>query len=278
MSSASTMLKQYIHDIEKFPLISAAREKELSKIILESKKESEVTKARNEMVEGNLRIVVKLATSLYFKIEKSDDINMSVMDLIQAGNIGLIRAAELFSYKKNFKFCTYAYPCIIQKMRKALMKSRFIRVPSNHFKHISNLKEIEHLEGGHNLSENDIKLKLDVTDDMFNMIKREKSHKINIDEVDIKIEDIPDTISPIPDKSSESNQLRQYLYEKMKMLKPFQRDIVFYKFFGNEEETLNSIGGKFGVSGEFIRTTMKEALKSLKLKISKDILSENEIF
>lgn len=264
------MLDCYAKDIEKYPLLTSDREKELSRIIQHSQDRDEVIKARNEMVECNLRLVVKLAIDFYSKVCGMDESNVTVMDLIQAGNIGLMRAADLFSYKKNFKFCTYAYPSIIRKMKRALMQSHFIRIPDNHFKHISQLKDLEARTKGQKLTDDQIKIELNISDDMLEMIRTEKRSKVNIDETEYMSDSIVDENEVPLEKQLSRTDLKNYLYEKMKQLKPFDRDVLFYKFFGDETYTLNKIGDKYGVSRERVRIAIIDALHRLRKLIDQD--------
>lgn len=269
------ILEKYMNDIKKYSLLTPEREKELSRIIHTSKDSESVSQARNEMVEGNLRMVVKLAAELYERVKRMEDINVSLMDLVQAGNIGLVRAAELFSYQKNFKFCSYAYPSIIRKMKKALKASHFIRIPFFHFKHISRLKSMENRIDFKDLTDDFIKKELDIRDEMFEMIKREKSSKVNFDDLDVKIESYIDEDETSLSKKIENKYLKNYLYEKMQKLNPFYRDVLFYKFFGNQDFTLKQIADKYGVTKERARQAIRSALKKLRIKISEDQAMSN---
>lgn len=124
-------LAAYLKEIKKIPLLSAKEEKELSKCIKNGDKES-----RDKLIKSNLRLVVKIALNYTGH-------GLSVMDLIQEGNIGLMRAAEKFDYRKNVRFSTYAAWWIRQSINRALMnKKRSIRLPNRKEDTIRRIKKV----------------------------------------------------------------------------------------------------------------------------------------
>jgi RNA polymerase primary sigma factor len=119
----------------------------LSKIIQDkSSTKNQKTRAREELILSNLRAVVKIALSVYNKLGGLDDTNVSISDLIQAGNISLMRAADLFSFKKDLRFITYAHLSIERGIMRAVKGSRLIRIPPNFFRHAYNIKKLEESE------------------------------------------------------------------------------------------------------------------------------------
>ena len=262
------MMTRYLRDIAGFPLLTPEQEKRLSKIICNSKDKSEVRKARNTIVEGNLRMVVKLANEIYNSIEGMSDTNVSIMDLIQAGNIGLMRAATLFDYKKNYRFSSYAYPSIRRKIGKAVKLSHFVRIPLPHFKYLSELNGLEGTCNVKTLTDEKIKDELGITSDMLAMIRNERYAKSNIEESEFMMESVVNEDEIPLNKQIGDGQLKHYLYEKIKELEPFYRDVLFYRFFGGF--TLRKIGNKFGVSAERVRQVIRLALKKMRKKIERE--------
>ncbi|MEM5947823.1 RNA polymerase sigma factor RpoD/SigA [Spirochaetia bacterium 38H-sp] len=130
-SAIEETLSAYLREIKKTPLLSAAEEKELSRLIRKGDKN-----AREKLITSNLRLVVKIA--LHYTGH-----GLPVMDLIQEGNIGLMRAAEKFDYRRNVRFSTYAAWWIRQSINRALMnKKRTIRLPNRKEDTIRRIKTI----------------------------------------------------------------------------------------------------------------------------------------
>ncbi|MCP8305435.1 MAG: sigma-70 family RNA polymerase sigma factor, partial [archaeon] len=112
----------YLHEIARFPLLNAEQEKHMAWQI-KNGDETEVQKARRRLIESNLRLVVSVAKSYQGK-------GLSLMDLIQEGNLGLMRAIDKFDYRMGYKFSTYATWWIRQYVTRAIAdKSRTIRIP-----------------------------------------------------------------------------------------------------------------------------------------------------
>ena len=116
-------VRMYLKEIGKVPLLSAEREKELAEIMAHSDNEAEKEMAKNELVEANLRLVVSIAKRYVGK-------GMFFLDLIQEGNLGLMKAVDKFDYGKGFKFSTYATWWIRQSITRAIAdQARTIRIP-----------------------------------------------------------------------------------------------------------------------------------------------------
>ena len=116
-------VRMYLKEIGQVPLLSAEREKELAEIMANSTDEAEKEKAKNELVEANLRLVVSIAKRYVGK-------GMFFLDLIQEGNLGLMKAVDKFDYGKGFKFSTYATWWIRQAITRAIAdQARTIRIP-----------------------------------------------------------------------------------------------------------------------------------------------------
>ncbi len=116
-------VRMYLKEIGKVPLLSSEREKELAEIMVHSESEEERARAKNELVEANLRLVVSIAKRYVGK-------GMFFLDLIQEGNLGLMKAVDKFDYGKGFKFSTYATWWIRQAITRAIAdQARTIRIP-----------------------------------------------------------------------------------------------------------------------------------------------------
>lgn len=272
MFQEDKMLQIYMNDISNYPRIDNKREKELAIIIQGSEDAEEVRKAKEELVQANLRLVVKYAMGYYPKISCMADVNLSLMDLINEGNIGLIRAAELFKAEKGTTFSTYAYLSIQRRVKRAVKFAKFVRLPVNHFKYMAELKTLEEEYEARKLKLTDqiIKDKLNITQDSLEMIKMNRDPKVSLEDLEENIGERPDDISSA-DEITSNNELREYLFEKMKDLKPSHRDVLFMRFFGNEYMTLEEMGKRLGLTRERIRQILLAALKTLRTKIKEEV-------
>jgi len=267
------MLQRYMDDIEQYELIDHDREKELADIIHNSDDPEKINMAKDELVLSNLKLVVKYSIEYYQQARMFPDAHISLMDLINEGNIGLMRAAELFKSEKGVNFSTYAYLSIQRRIKRAVKNSKMMRIPVKHFKYIAGLKKLEqeYDENKETLTDDIIKERLEMTDDMLYLIKRNKEPTLSMDELEEEIGDAfissrEDKVEPA-DEATSRIQLREYLYEKMKELKPNHRDILFMKFFGNKDMTLEEMGQRKGITRERVRQIIPQALRALKIKI-----------
>lgn len=265
----NSSLAAYIRDIRSYPLIDEQEEKSLSVIIQTTNSEEEKTKALNKFVTSNLRMVVKIAVAYYKKIRGFGGINLGVMDLIQSGNIGLMRAAELFDGSKNVKFSSYAYQSIERYMQKAMKEARFIRIPLSSYEHLSKMRKID--ESGKEITDAEMIKQLGIEEETFRALRATKNQMVDIDDFASVLNKVdPDEI-PL-NKILNQRELREYLLKKIEELRPIEKWVVFYRFFGNKEMTLEQIGEKFGVTKERIRRVQKNALDSLRKKMKEEEL------
>ena len=273
MDNYRRMLDVYIEDIKGEPRITPKRELELADIIQNSSDKEAVKKAKDELVLSNLMLVVKLALDTYPKIRDFEDVNLSLMDLVEEGNIGLMRAAELFKTEPGVRFSTYAYISIRRAIKRGIRASRMIRLPMHHFKYITHLKDVEALEGGKALSDKELLEALDISQDMLDIIRKNKNGKVAIEDLEALSDNVKrnsdEEYVSVPEIVS-NRELKNYLYEKMKELRPMHRDAIFMRYFGNAEMSLESIGLKLGVSMERARQIIMEGLKSLRMKIEEE--------
>ena len=264
------MLRKYMDDIGMHPLLTAEEEKSLAQISHNSNEDEATRKAaRDKLIFCNLRLVVKCALDLYYKVNKMDDANLGLMDLIQYGNIGLVRAAELFSPEKNVRFGTYAYSGIQRRMARMVKESRFIRLPINHFKYIAQLKSLEY-EMGDDLTDEIIMEKIGIDQNMLDLVKRNRGSTLSLDELEESTEQILSVEQSELESDCNHKETKNYLFEKMKELSSRDRNILFMKYFGNEEVTLEIIGNKMGLTRERVRQILGKSLKKLRKIIEKE--------
>jgi len=268
------MLERYVRDIGAYPLLSAKREKELANIIHSpSSTKKAKARAKNELVLGNLRIVVKIALNMYKKVAIFSDVNFSVMDLIQAGNIGIMDAADFFLSEKKCKFVTYAYKIIERRMMLAVKESRFIRLPVNQYKRMHEIDELKEKYKG--ISDITIAHKLNILESTIEGIKRNRYGRVSDKDVEKILENI-NAKEIAPDEALSNKQLGNYLFEKAKGLSPRQRDAILYRYFSNKEMRLEDVGIKMGITKERVRQILIRALRTLRFRINKETIKRRK--
>ena len=257
-------LRAYLKDIGKVPLLSPEKEREICERIANGDES-----ARNELIEANLRLVFNIA-------KRHEGKGLPLLDLIQEGNIGLIKAAKRFDYTKGYKFSTYATWWIRQMMARAIAgQTRTIRLPVHVVEaiHKANEKAFElSKELGREPTEEEIAKALGVSSkkirDLMQMAPDVLSLDAPIDEEDGGvfgdfIED-PDTIDPAEVAARAS--LREQLDKSLKVLEPREESLLRFKF-GFEDgcpHTLDEVGKKFHISRERARQIEVKALRKLR--------------
>jgi RNA polymerase primary sigma factor len=246
----------------------------LSEVIRNSKDPNVRQKAINEIVEGNLRIPVKLAIKYLPLLHRLNLPNLTVMDLIQAGNLGVIRSAEDFDGRRGVKFISYAYPSVNGSILSLIKESRLIRIPENHFKYIHEIQELEE-KYGKGVSDETIISELHMTPGMLKVVKEDKCTRIDWSHWDIEDGtgnpiDIILSVEPEVLNNVGNKDLKRYLHEKINQLKPTYRDVMFYNFFGTGEATLKNMAEKFKVSRERIRQIIASSLSMLRKLMEQD--------
>jgi len=272
-------LQRYLNDIRHYPLLTADQEKECSNIIHNSDDEKAKRKAIDKLVLGNLRLVVKFALGYHKKVCAMEDVNLSLMDIIEEGNIGLMHAAELFDSSKfkgrsgnAIRFSTYAYLSIQRQCKIAVKNSHFVRLPLNHFKWFHQIDGLEE-KYGDKLTDEIILRELNITPGTLELLKQNKSAKVSVEDFNYLLESSDFYSGEGADFSLSKKELREYLLRKIKELTPRHRDVLYTKFFTNDNEmTLQKVGDKRGVCRENIRQILYRALKILRKKIQEDQL------
>lgn len=266
----------YCNQIHEYELLTPEREKELSFIIQNSESSEEVSRAREEFILANLRLVVKFAQEIHSSVCIPNNIKISFLDLVSEGNIGLVRAVELFNAEKfDNKFSTYASNAIRRRMMKAIKQTRFIRVPEKHVKWQIQLKKLQE-EHGESLTDEMILEELGIAAKTLEILRNENKHTV-IDGVDV--EDVLEKISSEDSthdmyKIITAHEEREYLMSEIDELPDIQKDIIKRRFFEGRFVGIKELAAEHGVSRQAIDQAERRAFKKLKSKIMADRTKE----
>lgn len=257
----------YLQQIGKIPLLSPEEELEIAKQIYETKSEI----ARKVLINANLRLVVSIAKKYIGR-------GLSFLDLIQEGNMGLIKATEKFDYTKGYKFSTYATWWIQQSITRAIAdKARIIRLPIHLIESINKIKKATldlTTELGRIPVKQEIADKLGISVSKLTSIIKSTQSTISIDTPTGQKDDSNKIIDYIVDESTlapESLVSQESLLDDIKgmleQLSPKERDVLILRFGLNNDgnkKTLDEIGTIYGVSRERIRQIENRAISKLK--------------
>ena len=262
--NADDPVRVYLREIGKIPLLTYEEELELSKRILENDED-----AKQKLAESNLRLVVSIAKKYVGR-------GMLFLDLIQEGNMGLIKAVEKFDYTKGFKFSTYATWWIRQAITRAIAdQARTIRIPVHMVETINKLiRTSRHLlqQLGREPSPEELAKELEMPVDRVMEIQKIAQDPVSLEtpigeEDDSHLGDfIPDDDSPAPHDSAAYTLLKEQLEEVMGTLTPREAKVLKLRF-GLEDgkaRTLEEVGREFMVTRERIRQIEAKALRKLR--------------
>lgn len=263
--SVDDPVKTYLKDIGKVPLLTGDEEIELAKRMVEGDAE-----ARAKLSESNLRLVVSIAKRY---VSRS---NMQFLDLIQEGNIGLLKAVEKFDYTKGFRFSTYATWWIRQSITRAIAdQARTIRVPVHMVETINRLTRttralIQKL--GRDPTASEIAQAMGVTEARVAEIQKIALDPISLettigDEEDSKISDfIEDESALSPLEATSQVLLREQLLSVIETLTPREQKVIRmrYGLDNSHPRTLEEVGKEFNVTRERIRQIEAKALRKLR--------------
>lgn len=257
-------VKMYLREIGKIPLLTYEEELELAKRVLENDEE-----AKQKLAESNLRLVVSIA-------KKYAGRGMLFLDLIQEGNMGLIKAVEKFDYTKGYKFSTYATWWIRQAITRAIAdQARTIRIPVHMVETINKLiRTSRHLlqKLGREPSPEEIAEEMEMPVEKVMEIQKIAQDPVSLEtpigeEDDSHLGDfIQDEDSPAPHDSAAYTLLKEQLEEVMETLTPREAKVLKLRF-GLEDgkaRTLEEVGKVFEVTRERIRQIEAKALRKLR--------------
>ncbi len=257
-------VRMYLREIGRIPLLTSEEELDLAKRVLENDEE-----AKKKLAESNLRLVVSIAKKYVGR-------GMLFLDLIQEGNMGLIKAVDKFDYKKGFKFSTYATWWIRQAITRAIAdQARTIRVPVHMVETINKLiRTSRHLlqQLGREPTPEEIAEEMEIPVEKVMEIQKIAQDPVSLEtpigeEDDSHLGDfIPDDESPAPQDSAAYTLLKEQLEEVMSTLTPREAKVLKLRF-GLEDgkaRTLEEVGREFQVTRERIRQIEAKALRKLR--------------
>ena len=257
----------YLQQIGKIPLLSGEQELDLAKKIYENHDDF----SKNLLVNANLRLVVSIAKKYIGR-------GLSFLDLIQEGNMGLMKAAGRFDYTKGYKFSTYATWWIQQSITRAIAdKARIIRLPIHMIESLGKIRRATidlTTELGHTPTKQEIAYRLGVPISKITSIIKSAQSTISMEtpanssEDSSKIADfIVDEDSIAPDSRVSQENLFEDIRKMLNQLSPKERDVLILRYGldnNGTKKTLDEIGSQYGVSRERIRQIENRAIAKLK--------------
>jgi len=268
----------YLSEIGFSPLLSAEEEVYYSRLSLKGDEPS-----RKRMIESNLRLVVKIS-------RRYNNRGLPLLDLIEEGNLGLIRAVEKFDPERGFRFSTYATWWIRQTIERAIMnQTRTIRLPIHVVKELNiYLRAARELvqKLDHEPTAEDIAIHLDKpVEDVTKMLRlNERMASVDTpfggDSDKALLDIIPDEKSAGPEGNLQSEDMSNNIVTWLNELNTKQREVLARRFglLGYEAATLEDVGSEIGLTRERVRQIQVEALKRLRDILSQQNLSIEAIF
>jgi RNA polymerase primary sigma factor len=257
-------IQMYLREIGKIPLLTGEEEVALAK-----RKERNDREAERRLIEANLRLVVSIAKRFVGK-------SLSLLDLIQEGNIGLFRAVKKFEYRKGYKFSTYATWWIRQAITRALAdQSRTIRIPVHMVETINRFQQIERQliqDLGREPLPEEIAAEMDEDIDRVRHIMQISQDTVSLetsvgedDEDSTLVDFVEDVKNVAPDRSAALQLLRDYVRGVIADLSPREQKILEMRFglLDGVSHTLEEVGQEFDVTRERIRQIEAKALEKI---------------
>jgi RNA polymerase primary sigma factor len=267
-------LQLFLKDIGKVDLLTAAQEVELAKRI-----ERGEHRAKQEMIEANLRLVVSIA-------KKYRNQGLPFLDLIQEGTIGLVRAAEKFDHRRGFKFSTYATWWIRQAVARALAdKGRTIRMPVHVVEKLNKIVRSERTlraELGREPTSAEIARDVDLSAEEVEQIRRSSQAPVSLEKPVGDEEEsefghfLTDENEPLPDEVAETELRKATLARILGCLSHRERRVLElrYGLNGEHPRTLDEVGRTFNVTRERIRQIENQSLKKLRALAESQMLRD----
>ena len=262
-------VRMYLKEIGKVPLLTADRERELAEIMTTSENEAQKAAAKNELVESNLRLVVSIAKRYVGK-------GMFFLDLIQEGNLGLMKAVDKFDYSKGYKFSTYATWWIRQAITRAIAdQARTIRIPVHMVETIHKVSRYSRQmlqELGREATADEIGEKMGMSAEKVREIMKIAQDPVSLEtpigeEEDSHLGDfIPDEDTPAPADAAATTILREVIERELHTLTPREEHVIKLRFglYDGRTRTLEEVGKEFDITRERIRQIEAKALRKLR--------------
>lgn len=260
-------VRLYLREIGRIKLLSSTEEIELARQIMQGGTPG--SRAKRKIVQANLRLVVSIAKKYVGR-------GMLFLDLIQEGNLGLIRAAEKFDHERGFKFSTYATWWIRQAITRAIAdQARTIRIPVHMVETINRLKKVTRRlaqERSRKPTEEELAMEMGISVSKLRDILKIAQEPLSLEtpigkEEDSRLGDfIEDAAADAPIKTVASELLKEDLAEVLCTLSPRERDVLRLRFGMDDgrQRTLEEVGQLFGVTRERIRQIEAKALRKLR--------------
>lgn len=275
---ADDSVKIYLQQIGKIPLLTPAQELEIAKKIQEENCE----RSKEMLINANLRLVVSIAKKYIGR-------GLSFLDLIQEGNMGLMRAAEKFDYTKGYKFSTYSTWWIQQAITRAIAdKSRLIRLPVHMIETLSKIRKVSldlTIENGHAPTKEEVAYNVGMPVNKLAALVESAQATISIESPANQKDDssklgdfIVDESTLSPDSKVTQDSLFYDIRKILNQLSPKERDVLIMRYGlddNGEKKTLEEIGARYGVSRERIRQIENRAMSKLKKLCRNAMLNKN---
>jgi RNA polymerase primary sigma factor len=257
-------VRQYLKEIGRIPLLDAEQEKTLAERMLNGDES-----AKEKLVESNLRLVVSIAKKYLGR-------GMYFLDLIQEGNLGLMKAVEKFDYTKGYKFSTYATWWIRQAITRAIAdQARTIRIPVHMVETIHKVTKYSRQmqqELGREPTAEEIGEKIGLSADRVRDILKMSQDPVSLEtpigeEEDSHLGDfIPDDDTPAPADAAASTILREVIERELHTLTPREEHVIKLRFglYDGRNRTLEEVGKEFDITRERIRQIEAKALRKLR--------------
>jgi len=262
-------VRMYLKEIGKVPLLSGDEELVLAQQMAEGETEAQRDAAKQRLVEANLRLVVSIAKRYVGR-------GMFFLDLIQEGNLGLMKAVEKFDYTKGYKFSTYATWWIRQAITRAIAdQARTIRIPVHMVETINKVLRVSRQllqELGHEASAEEIAEVMNIPVEKVRETMKIAQEPVSLEtpigeEEDSHLGDfIPDDDAPAPAEAASYTMLREHLDEVLHTLTPREMQVLKLRFGFDDgrTRTLEEVGKEFNITRERIRQIEAKALRKLR--------------
>lgn len=262
-------VRMYLKEIGRVPLLTPERERELAEIMTNCTDEDKRQMAKNDLVESNLRLVVSIAKRYVGK-------GMFFLDLIQEGNLGLMKAVDKFDYSKGYKFSTYATWWIRQAITRAIAdQARTIRIPVHMVETIHKVSRYSRQmlqELGREATADEIGEKMGMSPEKVREIMKIAQDPVSLEtpigeEEDSHLGDfIPDEDTPAPSDAASATILREVIEKELHTLTPREEHVIKLRFglYDGRTRTLEEVGKEFDITRERIRQIEAKALRKLR--------------